>query len=127
MRHVAATFHESILRRGKSLEQFLGSGNSKPAPTIRWIELRPSTQGVEVWTFEVPDLGGPDSTDVYEFGADDIDQPAACLGSPGEALAFAHEQLGASPELWVNAEVIGDEYLDYVAAGRPINWRARRA
>lgn len=126
MRHVGVAFQESTLRRGKSLEQFLGGGYNGSERTVKWVELRPVLQGIEVWRFEVPDLGDLGFTDIYEFGSNDTDEPIAVVGSPGEALALAHSQLGASQECWVNVTVVGDEYFDYVSAGRVQNWRAVR-
>jgi hypothetical protein len=122
MRHVLPTFQASTLGRGKELEQFMGGRGDNPDRTIRWIELRPKNGGVEVWDFEVPDLGDIDFTDVYEFGADDIEAPVATLPNPIDALDFAHRKLGASPDRWVNVTVVGDEYRDYVLAGRPSQW-----
>lgn len=119
-RYVSSAFQESTLRRGKSLEQFLGGSLRDGEVKISWLELRPSTQGIEVWRFEVPDVGDVDFTDVYEFGADDIDQPVAMVSSPAEALLFAHNHLGASPERWVNSTQVGTEYEAFVKAGRPL-------
>lgn len=122
MRYIAAAFHEVTLNRGKSLEQFLGAGHSCSELTVSWIELRPVLQGIEVWHFEVPDSGSLQFADIYEFGSDDS-EPVALLGSASEALALVYSQFGASPEYWVNMSVIGDEYLDYLSAGRVADWR----
>jgi hypothetical protein len=124
MRYVSSTFQASTLDRGKELEQFMGGRLDGADRTIRWIELRPTACGVEVWDIEVPDLGGIDFTDVYEFGSDDIQSPVATFASPREALDYAHSQLAASPNRWVNVTVVGDEYRDYVLAGRPSQWPA---
>jgi len=123
MRHVLPTFHASAFRRGQSLEQFMGGGFDGEDQTVRWLELRPTDEGVEVWEFEVVDVGDIEFTDVSEFASIDLEAPpVAILPSAPEALEFAHRQLGASPERWVNSGVVGDEYRDYVLAGRPLQW-----
>ena len=127
MRHIEFYFLESTLRRGNSLEQLLGRCDSDTSPNIRWLELRPVTEGIEIWCFDVPDIGSIEFTDVYEFGSDDTNDPVACVSNPGEALVFAHSQLGALPEFWVNATMVGDEYLNFVRAGRVKDWRVVRA
>jgi hypothetical protein len=120
MRYVSSAFQESTLRRGKSLEQFLGGAMRHGERTISWVELRPASDGIEVWYFEVPDVGSAEFTDVYEFGVDDIESPLATFSSPAQALHYARTQLGASAERWVNVTVVGDEYAAFVRAGRPL-------
>jgi len=122
MRYVIPSFQESTLRRGKSLEQFLGGLQRGDARAIKWLELRPFQNQVEVWSFEAPDVGDAEFTDVYEFGADDIENPVATFANAADALHFAHNVLSALPSRWVNVTVVGDEYADFVAAGRPSHW-----
>lgn len=122
MRYISPSLHESILHRGKSLEQFLGAGPCCSEPQISWIELRPVLQGIEVWHFIVPDSGSLQFADIYDWGNDDT-EPVAILRYACDALALAHSTLGANPEYWVNTMMAGDEYLDYVAAGRMPDWR----
>lgn len=122
MRYIAPALHESILHRGKSLEQFLGAGPRCPEPQISWIELRPVLQGIEVWHFTVPDSGSLQFADIYDWSIDDT-EPVAILHHASDALALAHSTLGATPEYWVNAMMAADEYLDYVAADRASDWR----
>lgn len=119
MRYVISAFQESTLHRGKSLEQFLGGGVRDGERVISWLEVRPVPEGFEVWHFEVPDVGGPEFSDVYEFG-EGAESPVATLATPGEALQFAHSALSASPGRWVNSTLVEAEYHDYVKAGRPV-------
>lgn len=121
MRHVSAEFLESTLRRGKSLEQFLGGGVELDTRVIRWLELRPTNDGIEVWDFSAPDFGDRHS-DLYEFTADDAGILVITLPSTTEAIAHARDALGARDDRWVNQFVVQDEFLDFIAAGRPATW-----
>jgi len=120
MRYVTSAFQESTLRRGKPLEQFLGGVFRDGELKISWVELRPKAESIEVWLFEAPDVGNVAFTDVYEFGGEEQQSPVACLATPAEAFSFAHAQLGASPERWVNSTLVGAEYEAFVRAGRPL-------
>ena len=122
MRFLQGTFIEGSLERGASIEQFLGGGVLNDQRIIRWIEIRPTRSQYEVWLFQVADLGSLDQLDLYEFGTDDIEAPAFKGQSAREALAFAHAQLGATPERWVNKSVVQSEYEDFIRAGRPLIW-----
>lgn len=124
MRFVAQTFLESTLRRGKSLEQFLGGAVLGNESAIRWLELRPASNSIEVWEFVAPDCGNQEHFDFYEFLGVEDGNLAATLPSPSEALAFAQAHLGAKPERWVNQFVAQDEYRDFIHAGRPTSWPA---
>jgi hypothetical protein len=55
MRHVSDTFLEATLKRGKSLEQFMGGCLRNGERIISRLELRPGPSGIEVWRFTVPD------------------------------------------------------------------------
>jgi hypothetical protein len=122
MRHVIPSFQASTLRRGKSLEQFLGGLQRGETRVVKWLELRPFQNQFEVWSFEAPDVGDEEFADVYEFGVDDIESPVATFSDAADALHFAHNELSALPSRWVNVTVVGAEYADYVAAGRPSHW-----
>ncbi len=127
MRYLAPIFQESTLRRGKSLEQFLGSGTRRNENTIRCLELRPTALGVEVWLHEAADIGDERHLDYYPFiYHDDVNgdpvAAVALLDSPAAALEFAVLRLGVSPSRWTNLGVSQDEYLDFIKAGRPAQW-----
>jgi hypothetical protein len=121
MRHLAPALLESTLRRGVSLEQFLGGGGADAGPTIRWIEIRPTEGDFEVWEFNAPDEGSQECADVYGFLGEDDDLLHGTFQTPAGALACAVGR-GARAERWVNPSVLQDEYLDFVRAGRPADW-----
>ena len=123
MRHVAQTFLESTLTRGKPLEQFMGSVSGVPAEALRWLEVRLGESRFEVWVHDVEDVGNESWIDIYAFPyvqGDPPDAPAASFSSAGEALAFAYSKFGARATRWVNQLVAQDEYSDYLHAGRSI-------
>ena len=120
MRHVAATFLESTLRRGSSLEQFLGGSLDSGERTVRWLELRPTSFGIEIWDYVAPDLGF-ECLDIYALASVEL-EPLAVVPDVGQALAFAQAKLGASPAHWVNQGVSQEEFLDFLQAGRPVQW-----
>jgi hypothetical protein len=122
MRYLDQTSLTSTLNRGKSLEQFLGGVVLAGGTGIRWLELRPVSEGIEVWDFTAPDIGHENNLDFYEFGSDEDGTLAAIVPSPSEALAFAQEHLGALPFRWLNQFVAQDDYRDFISAGRPSRW-----
>jgi|SRR5678810_393629 len=127
MRYVAPTFLDSTLRRGKSLEQFLGGVVLNGENSIRWLELRPVEESIQVWEFVAPDLGDQENLDFYEFLGSEEGTLAATLSSSSEALAYAHEHLSATSLRWLNQGVAQDEYRDFIVAGRPTSWPAAGA
>jgi hypothetical protein len=69
---------------------------------ISYLELRPTSEAFEVWRYESPDIGDAEYTDVVEFSHNEDNEALATLQTPSEALHFAHSQLGADPQRWVN-------------------------
>lgn len=124
MRYVSPTFQEATLRRGKSLEQFLGGVTVDGESHIAWVELRPASSGIEVWKFVVPDLGDENTVDCYEFGGVDDSVLLSTLHTPAEAIEFAARVLGATSDHWANEAVIQDDYLDFMRSGRVLQWCA---
>ena len=122
-RYLAGSFIEGALHRGKSVEQFLGAGVGETGPTIRWIEIRPVRQALEVWFFEAPDIGSREFLDIYEFNGDaGPEEPLRKFNLCSEALQFAEEHFGASALRWVNEGVVQSEYEDFILADRPTRW-----
>ena len=123
MRHVAQTFLESTLARGKPLEQFMGGVASAPALALRWLEVRPRENKFEVWVHDVEDVGSESWIDIYAFPylqGDPPEGPAGSFSKPSEALEFAHSKFGARATRWVNQLVAQDEYGEFVCAGRSL-------
>jgi hypothetical protein len=106
------------------LEQFLGGVVLHGVNSIRWLELRPVGESIQVWEFVAPDWGDQENLDFYEFLGSEEGTLATSLPSSAEALAYAHAQLGATPLRWLNQGVAQDEYRDFIVAGRPLAWPA---
>jgi hypothetical protein len=122
MRHVAATFLESTLRRGKPLEQLLGGLQQNGERSIRWLELRPVNASVEIWDFVALDIGDAEHLDLYGFIGAEEGLLVERFSSPAEALSYAQAHLGAARHRWVNQSVVQIEYHDFIMAGRPEAW-----
>ena len=114
MRHLPTSDIASVLRRGKSVEQFLGKEQAQR--TLRWVELRPSNETVEVWVFVVEDVGSSNHLDVYSFpevGAS-FEEPVATVPLT-QAIEWCTQNLNASPTRWVNQGVVQSEYAETFA------------
>nr|CAS02424.1 putative integron gene cassette protein [uncultured bacterium]CAS02778.1 putative integron gene cassette protein [uncultured bacterium] len=125
MRHIAATFLETTLRRGASLEQFMGGSLHEAERSVSWLELRPVSAGIELWSHVAPDPGD-NHADIYDLLPVEL-EPLVVAPDAAQALAIAHSTLGASPLRWVNQGVVQDEFLDFLQAGRPTQWLAAGA
>lgn len=126
MRYLAETFALGALRRGRSIEQFLGPTSSHDRPGIRYVEVRPAGIRYEIYLHTLEDAGHETFNDVVEFPPLDPDddeeefgRPVATRDTPPAALAAAEEVTGALREKWVNVGMVQAEYHDYVMAGRP--------
>ncbi|MGA5198146.1 hypothetical protein [Streptomyces exfoliatus] len=141
MRYLVESFIVGTLRRGRSVEQFLGPIGSPDRPGVRYAEVRAARTSFEVYVHTVEDLGHETFLDLDEFPPFDQDAEeeefGRFLGSaeePQGALVLAEECTGAVRGRWVNQGVVQDEYLDFVRAGRPSDmspdghaWPAPRA
>lgn len=126
MRHLAAAFLESTLRRGAALEQFMGGAVGPLGERlVRWIELRPAPAGIEVREYRASSENlGEEALDLYALcELSDVDaEPLMVADGPAQALAYAHAELQARPLRWVNQGVSQAELLDFLRAGRPNTW-----
>lgn len=59
MRHLLPIDLPATLRRGTSVEQFLGRSRADAA-YLRLVELRPASGSTEVWVYDLEDVGGED-------------------------------------------------------------------
>lgn len=124
MRYLSADHISNALKRGSSVEQFLGRSPNNP-DYIRHIELRPSNGSVELWVYDAEDIGSEDWLDLYDFPCLDpngSETPTATFQDAHSAIVFASEGLLADVNRWTNQFISQDEYLDYIRAGRPIRW-----
>ena len=110
MRYLLHDEIASALARGKSVEQFLGPG--REANTIHWLEVRPTDDQIELWSFEVEDVGNSEYIDLYSFPESDPpnDAPAGRAETPSAAIELAQSLFAASPNCWLNQGVIQDLY-----------------
>jgi hypothetical protein len=123
VRHLVEPFAVGALRRGQSIEQFLGPAGTPQIPAIRWVSIEPSKLGYVVTLHVVRDVGGEGFYDLIEFPPldpdDEFGQELVIADDPLTAMTTAEVQVGAVRDRWVNVGLAGDEYRDYVRAGRP--------
>ena len=123
MRYLTEPFAVGALHRGRSIEQFLGPTGDPSVPAIRWVEIVPIPSGYKVVLHTSQDVGGEHFCDLVEFPPldpdEDLGQEIASTPGAHDALAEAHNHAEAARDRWVNQSMAGDEYLDYVRAGRP--------
>ena len=120
MRHLSLAFLESTLRRGVPIEQFMGGVQREGERLVRWVELRPRGDSIEVWDYEAPDLG-EDCLDFYAL-ANVEQEPLAVVSTAAGALELAQSQLGTNNVCWVNQGGSQHEFIDFLRAGRPSPW-----
>ncbi|MFI6285162.1 hypothetical protein ACIBCM_10450 [Streptomyces sp. NPDC051018] len=126
MRYLVEPFIIGALRRGRSVEQFLGPVGSPERPGVRYAEVRAARTSYEVYVHAVEDVGHEDFLDLDVFPPLDQDAEEEDFGQllgtaedPQDALVLAEECTGAVRGRWVNQGVVQDEYRDFVRAGRP--------
>jgi hypothetical protein len=123
---LAESFIIGALRRGRSVEQFLGPVGSPERPGVRYAEVRAARTSYEVYVHAVEDVGHESFLDLGSFPPFDQDAEEEDFGrllgrveDPQGALVLAEECTGAVRGRWVNQGVVQDEYHDFVRAGRP--------
>lgn len=126
MRYLVEPFVIGALRRGRSVEQFLGPIGSPERPGVRYVEVRAARTSYEVYVHAVEDVGHEGFLDLDAFPPFDQDAEEEEFGQllgtaddPQGALILAEECTGAVRGRWVNQGVVQDEYRDFVRAGRP--------
>jgi len=138
MRHLTPGFAAGALRRGKSIEQFLGPAFHGGRRGIRWTTIEPGPDGYTILLHVAEDLGtggtggtgGGDGTggddfmtDITEFPpldpeAYDLWPEIATTGDEVEAIDTAERLTGADPARWTNFGLAVEEYHDYARLGR---------
>ena len=119
----AAVFSE--LLRGETLEQYAGTVTLSGMRGVRWLELRPSLQGVELWVFDVQDVGAPGHTDLYDVPRlDEEAMPFAAAIFPvsRKAVQYAQEHYGADPLRWAKRGQAKAEYAQFLDEERTPRW-----
>jgi hypothetical protein len=115
---------DAALRRGKTVEAFLGSCNRAGERGIRRLAIASRGASIETRIYETADYGGPDSLDLYAFGPLDPDLE---LGEADETLSFPDlgsclsalsERFPGVQARLVNEGMIQDEYADFISRGR---------
>ncbi|WP_139178585.1 hypothetical protein PRJ39_06410 [Lysobacter enzymogenes] len=116
MRHLTFDDAVSALRRGRVVDQLIEIAPAYGTTVIRYVSVTPTKEGsFDVSLIERFDEGRPDFLDVYAFSYVDPDPPHGStenFPAPGEALAYAQNELGCSGDKFVNEGVIQDEYRD---------------
>ena len=113
------------MHRGCSIEQSLGRAGDEGAVGIQWVEIVPSGAGYRIVLHVCCDVGGEDFCDLVEFppleegDEEGFGKLVAVAPDARQALSAAGAVAGAAADRWVNQGMAGDEYLDYVRAGRP--------
>lgn len=125
MRYLGEAYAIATLRRGRTIEQFLGQAGDAETPGIKWVEIVPGRDGYEVTLHTRQDTGGEHFCDLLEFpplvetDEEDFGQRLTVASKASEALEAARAKAGATVDRWVNQGMAAEEYLDYVRAGRP--------
>ncbi|MES9903814.1 MAG: hypothetical protein ABW168_14205 [Sedimenticola sp.] len=105
---------QETLRRGKSVEIFLGGFEFNSEKCIRWASFNGSESEVIGSLWESYDQGSVNYIDVYTFDSPsgEYDEPVKVVHSSG--LESAAKELGVCELNFVNQGVIQDEYLSYI-------------
>ncbi len=124
VRHLTPMFALGALRRGKEIEQFLGTVERGGQRGVRWIALSPGRARVGVYLQEVEDIPSEtfrDITDHLPLDPEDETwgKKITTVATPEEAISLAEREFRAVADRWVNLGFVGDEYHDYVTSGRP--------
>jgi hypothetical protein len=113
-RYLTTQEADSALRRGKSVEIFLGGFEFKGDRYIRWASFTVSGDVVTGNMWEALDQGSEDYVDVYTFESPsgEYDEPVKVVTSKNIEGAANH--LGIKELNFVNSGVVQDEYLSYL-------------
>lgn len=87
MRYLAESFAPGALRRGRSVEQFLGPIHTAERLGVRYVEIRPKGGRYEIFLHVVEDVSHKTLTDLVEFpplDQDDEEQGGFALNTIAE-------------------------------------------
>jgi hypothetical protein len=125
MRYLTEQFAVGALRRGVSVEQFLGPIVVEGRRGVRWVTLDPMVAGIAVTEHAAEEVDREGFAEMDNFpplypGEDRAWGWVVATAPDAEnALRLARELTGAVDDRWVNVGVAGQDYLDHVRAGRP--------
>ena len=124
VRYLSPSFAVGALRRGVSIEQFLGAVAVDARTGVRWATIEPAGDHATIrehMALDVPGFESGDLDNLPPMYEDDERSWGWVVGTAPvpDALGLAQERLGASAERWVNFGVAGDDYLDWIRSGRP--------
>lgn len=113
-RYLTAQEAKETLRRGKSVEIFLGGFEFNSEKCIRWASFNAEESGVIASLWESYDQGSPDYIDIYTFDSPsgEYDEPVRVVHS--DCVENAAKELEITQLNFVNQGVIQDEYLSYL-------------
>ena len=113
-RFLSAPEATSSLRRGKSVEVFLGGFEFEGKKCIRWASFSSSGSGISGSLWEAYDQGSEDYVDVYTFDSPsgEYDEPVKKVVSKN--IEDAAYELGINKPNFVNQGVVQDEYISYL-------------
>lgn len=114
-RYLTVEEASATLRRGKSVEIFLGGFDHEGKGCIRWATFSSSVKSVAGNLWEAIDQGSEDYVDLYTFNSlsGDYNDPVKSVISDG--IESAASQLGIGELKFVNQGVVQDEYLSYLS------------
>jgi hypothetical protein len=116
-RHLTQEQASAALRRGKGVEQYLGTGDEGRS-TLRWVTVSQRDEQFAVLLHHVFDESDGEFFDIAELSPVDDEEyigEGTVLGSytaPEDALAAASELAKAERNRWVIEGMVGDEYAD---------------
>ena len=119
----AALFSE--LLRGSTLEQYAGTVTLSGMRGVRWLELRPTLQGVELWVFDVQDVGASGHADLYSFPRLNEHAMPFAVGTfavSRKAVEYAQQHYGADPLRWAKHGQAKAEYGQFLDQQRSPRW-----
>ncbi len=115
-RYLTINEANSVLRRGKSVEVFVGGFSLEGVDYIRWASFSMSGNAVTGLLWESLDQGSDDYLDIYSFDSKsgEYDEPAKVANT--ESIETAASTLCISELNFVNYGMAQDEYASYLDA-----------
>ena len=124
MPFLSATDSLAVLRRLQPLQQFRGRVPGS-RDSVRWLELHPKFNGIELWVFDVDDVGTVDHVDVATFPPTSGHAPSfpvSIQATARDAMVYAQSQFGALADAWNEPGNLSAVYSQFVRAQRPSTW-----